>query len=138
MPLLSWNAAPACHTSVEEGVWYLPLLLPDSLMGNSRAAASTRLPWAFHFVGNTSVHSSFQTSDGKEVSIHVVFCHSVTVSTCQSIVIFALSYIYVKGWQPHNNSLFSADVDIQEVLKMILAALFTLEKVILILCHSQL
>lgn len=73
-----------------------------------------------------------QQWDGKEVSIPVVFCHSVTVSTCQSIVIFALSYIYVKGWQPHNNSLFSVDVSIQEVLKMILAALFILEKVILI------
>lgn len=107
-------------------------------MENSRAAASTHLSWAFHFAGNTSVHSSFQTSDGKEVSIHVALGNSVTVSTCQSIVIFEPTYTYVKCWQPHNNFLFSVDVGIQEVLKMILAALFILEKVIRIPCHSHL
>lgn len=132
------ECGPNLCASGEEGVWYLPLLLPDSFMGNSGAAASTHLPCAFHFVGNTSVHSSLQTSHGKEVSIPVACSHSATVSTCQSIVLFALSYIYVKGWQPHDNSLFSVDVGIQEVLKMILAALFILAKVILILCHSQL
>lgn len=68
----------------------------------------------------------------------MALCNSVTVSTRQSIVILMLSYTYVKCWQPHNNFFFSVDVGIQEVLKMILAALFILEKVILIPRHSHL
>ena len=109
---------------VQEGVWHLPLSLPDFFMENSRATASTHLPWVLHFVSNISVHSSFQTSDGKEVFIHVTLCNSVTVSTCQSIVIFVLSVHYVKCWQPQDNFLFLVVVGIQEVLKMILACTF--------------
>lgn len=98
--------------------------LPAFLMENSNATASTHLPWVLYFVSNISVHSSFQTSDGKEVFIHVTLCNSVTVSTCQSIVIFVLSLHYVKCWQPQDNSLCLAVVGIQEVLKMILGCAF--------------
>lgn len=62
-------------------VCYPPLSLPDCLMENSRAAASTYL-WTFHFVDDILVHNLFQTRDGKEVSIHVILCNSLTVSTC--------------------------------------------------------
>lgn len=93
-------------------------------MENSNAAASTHLPWVLYFVSNILVHSSFQASDGKEVFIHETLCNSVTVSTCQSIVIFVLSLHCVKCWQPQDNALFLVVASIQEVLKMILGCPF--------------
>lgn len=73
-------------------------------MESPGGAAPTPLPRAFHPVGRTSVHPSFQISGGK--SVHVSY---VILSLCQLANPLCFLYTYVKCWQPHDSSLFSVN-----------------------------
>lgn len=72
----------------------------------------------------TSVRSSFQTRDGKEVSIHMTYVILLLCQLANPLLSVHFIYTYVKCWQPHDNSLFSVDIGRQEGLKMIFSLPF--------------